>query len=543
MKSTHRILTLAASSAMLLAAPLAGAYSVQVVGGTPVRWASPIVEYYLQQAGSDDLTGEQSLNAIYKAYESWNELGCSDLEFVEVGGAPDPGTTLLAGASANLKSEVVWIEDDTWYYGGYVLGVTAPLYGGDAVIFEADVAFNGYSLTWKVSGGGGGNKTDLESVAVHEFGHQFGLQHNLGPYDSQWWDGPTMNPSILPQSNSRSLEDDDIRGACFLYPAAEDYICDGDDDCPMIVSNDSEGEEYYAGEFGCDASFKTCTQIDLYPVGVSNLGESCTVDANCMEDLYCQPWNEGAVCTGYCETSNSQCPDGFDCAPFQNYPQYGACLPSDGEIKEPEISPQGCTGAADCFEGGLCLPTPTGATKMCTTLCDVASGMGCSPDQGCFDYGQGSDQGGCFPLDMFPPEPGDLPGDDGGDVGGDPPIEDPTDDTPIDEPGGGTDNSDPNDPGADGGTDDTGLDTGSTDETPSGATDVADPGSTDEGTTGDNTEVDPTLDAPSDGGTGSIGQSGNDGCAGGSGSSALWILALLLIAVLPRRRAAGNVCA
>ena len=152
--------------------------TVRVESGVPVRWAQPHVTYYLQQAGSDDLGPEEALEAVRRGFTSWTDVSCSNITFEELGDAPDPTVSVLAGAPANLQNEVVWLEDDHWTMGAYVLGVTAPISGGNGEIIEADIAFNGLQVQWKI---GGGKGTDLESVAVHEIGHMFGQQHNLGP--------------------------------------------------------------------------------------------------------------------------------------------------------------------------------------------------------------------------------------------------------------------------------------------------------------------------------------------------------------------------
>ena len=49
----------------------------------------------------------------------------------------------------------------------------------DGVIIEADISFNGHSCTWSTNGAEGTG--DVESVAVHELGHVFGIGHLSDP--------------------------------------------------------------------------------------------------------------------------------------------------------------------------------------------------------------------------------------------------------------------------------------------------------------------------------------------------------------------------
>jgi hypothetical protein len=374
----------------------ASAFSVRVSSGNPVRWAEPNIPFHIQYEGSDNLTSEVSLQAVTNGFESWMDVDCTDLTFQAVGDAPNPSTVLLAGAMPNGKNELVWMEDSTWQLGKWVLGVTAPLIHLNGELYEADIAFNGYHLKFTVNGNGG---TDLESVAVHEIGHMFGMQHNIGPYS--WNDPPTMAPSISGGLKSRTLEYDDTLGVCFLYPKIEPWGCGDDEDCPMVLDQNDQGEDFYAGSFQCGDD-GTCSILDLYPEDTSLMGEECTTDASCVDDLYCQPWQDSAMCTSYCVSANPQCPETFYCEPFQSYPQYGACLPDDGEIKKPGVD--GCASSEVCSEGMLCLPLPDASKKVCTLLCTVGEDATCPEGELCFSYGNPT--GGCFSPDLIdPPDP------------------------------------------------------------------------------------------------------------------------------------------
>jgi MYXO-CTERM domain-containing protein len=380
------------------------AFSVGVSNGVPVRWKSSTVSFKVQAIGSDDLTPVKTDLAIDAALATWNVLSCSDLVVQRTGDAPNPKSNLLAGANPNGINEVQWLEDATWSYGKWVLGVTAPLTTGGGSITEADIAFNGYKQKWSINGDG---RIDVESVALHEIGHAFGLNHNLGPYDES--DLPTMHPSVLPNLASRSLSPDDASAVCFLYPA-KPYSCSGDADCPMILGHTASGDEYYAGRLGCDTAAGTCTATEYFPAGIAQLGEICEYDSSCVEGLRCQPWQGTGVCTNYCLVEDAACPTDFTCAPFTSVPQYGACLPTDGIPKEPGQGPGGCVSTAVCLGGKLCLPTPTGEKKVCTELCDATVDGACGTGRGCWSYG--SQNGGCFELALFPPpiaEPGPEP--------------------------------------------------------------------------------------------------------------------------------------
>ena len=156
---TIRLFALAAISIFSLAAVEALAFSVRVAGGNPVRWAEHYIPFHIQYEGSDNLTSEASLQAVTNGFESWMDASCSDLFFEPIGDVPNPNTVLLVGNGPNGKNELVWLEDDNWQLGNYVLGVTAPMIYGSGELYEADIAFNGLHLKWTVNGNGG---TDLE---------------------------------------------------------------------------------------------------------------------------------------------------------------------------------------------------------------------------------------------------------------------------------------------------------------------------------------------------------------------------------------------
>lgn len=402
---------------MLVGAALSG-FSVRLTDESPPtaeRWASDVVTYAIELAGSDDLPPEAALDAVRAGFRSWVDVDCATVTFQEVGDAPDPHATLATTAAPDGRNDVVWIEDEAWPFGMYVLGVTAPIVGPDHRIAEADIAFNGVDWQWTTSGNGG---MDLESVAVHEIGHFIGVQHNIGPFELAAQ--PTMAPYVASGVQSRTLEPDDQAAACFLYPATP-YTCLSDADCPLLLSQTFEQDDFYSGRFRCAHDGEgpgTCTTLERFLPQAVGLGEVCHRPEECRAGLECHPYPaapaDGAditeargVCTTGCDpyTTPTTCPTAFHCEAFPApLERAGVCLPDDGRVLPPGEGPDGCLGSAICAPGKACLPPPTGDVRRCALLCPVADGdAGCPPGEGCWGYGAAT--GGCFDRALFPPEP------------------------------------------------------------------------------------------------------------------------------------------
>lgn len=391
---------------LLLLAGTAHGFSVRLSASNEVvRWPTPLVQYYIQYLGSDNLTSEESLLGVRRAFDSWVDVGCSALTFEELGDAPNPATSLLIGKVANGINEVVWVEDDSWatnITGQYTLAVTLPLHDSDTGhMIEADIVFNGYQYSWKLDSGGG---TDLEGVALHEIGHMFGMQHNL-LYDNV--QPPTMAPYISGQNKSRTLELDDEMGVCFLYPA-DDYTCSDDAECPKVVGRDQQGNEFYTGAFPCtpDASDPenapgTCGPFALNVTGIANLGEACPNQEACAAGFICTPLpdqNEDVCATACSVGSNDDCIEGFECVPFAIQPSTGACLPAGGEPFPPGNGPLGCIGGSSCAEGQQCIDTPRDddSLKLCVSTCAADGSKVCPEGTECYFFSEGAAIGACF---------------------------------------------------------------------------------------------------------------------------------------------------
>lgn len=378
-------------------------FSVRLVSVAPVlveRWEALPIPFHLQLAGSDDL-GPASLIAVRAAFSTWATVDCANITFAELGDAPDPNTNLAAGGKKNGLNEVHWLEDSSWRFGSSVLGVTVPILAPDGRLVEADIAFNGLQIQWTSSGNGG---TDLEAVALHEIGHFLGIQHNLGPFFHE--DQPVMAPYIAGGVVGRTLTDDDRAAACFLYPR-ETWTCASDADCPLLLSQTFESDDFYSGRLRCDDG--TCSRLERYVPGQVGLGESCHRPEECRSGLICHPFGESGVCTHACDprapSLADSCENGFDCEPFPPpLDREGVCLPSSGEVYAPGEGPEGCLDAWICSEGRFCMPTPLDpALKRCAALC-TATSPDCPGDTRCYVYaGTG---GACFPPELLPqPEP------------------------------------------------------------------------------------------------------------------------------------------
>ncbi|MDP7039417.1 MAG: matrixin family metalloprotease, partial [Myxococcota bacterium] len=274
-------------------------------------------------------------------------------------------STVVTSQMTDGKNVFTWLEDSSWDFGSYVLGVTMPVYDSYGTINEADIAFNGYNIAgpWSTTSSSMAY-TDIESVAVHELGHYFGAQHVIGGESMS--EPPTMAPSILPDLQSRTLSLDDQKGVCFLYPEST-YACSDTDDCPNIINP----YDQYEGQLACENN--SCAGVSE-ATGSGTLGDSCFSSGDCAASYFCQPTSDGSrYCTQDCNPNVAgSCPSGFECYGYANAAG-GACLP-DGNTSSSSGSSGGGSGSASG-------ETAYGCTCDLTTICD--GNCHCDPECQC----------------------------------------------------------------------------------------------------------------------------------------------------------------
>ncbi|MEC8025712.1 MAG: matrixin family metalloprotease, partial [Myxococcota bacterium] len=372
---------------MLCITTTAASFSIrQTPLGYTTRWSSSNISFYLSPVGSDDISNGTDVSAVLQSFTDWQSISCSKLSFTNLG---DTFTTAVIGngAQPNGQNELIWVEDASWSFGQYVLGVTTPIVYQSGDIVESDIAFNGYSQQWSTTDQWG--RSDVKSVAIHEIGHMFGLQHNL--QGNSLAEPPTMSPAADPYGKSATLEEDDKLGACFLYPAEQQYECNGDAQCPYIVDNAENGDEFYAAKLICNID--QCAYTD----GSSNqgsLGDLCSTQNDCTPPLFCQPLSTGdAYCSQYCIPEANTCPVGYECFPYADS-DGGACLEAPEDVLgEGET----CVGNEQC-ESNVCYPNSFG-TWECRNPCGTDET--CPAGYTCF-YSPGFPTDACLPNDLVP---------------------------------------------------------------------------------------------------------------------------------------------
>ena len=292
----HSMMKLLPSLLMLAFAPSALAGGVNFASGTsPIYWKVPNVKYYVNPAGSEDITDGSDLDAVDESYSDWCDLPCSNIKANYSGTATT--TNMLTNGNSNGNSEVTWVENAAWKYGSGVLGITSPLFYNDGTIIEADIALNGLHHTWTTANPF--NKVDTKSIVLHEVGHWYGIQHYLLT-DYPQNDPPTMTPAWSGTTQTRTLETQDTIPFCYLYGSK---ACSSDSDCPYVVGG-SSGNEYIAGQYSCNGG--QCTWDG--GGGGSGGGTSGGGSPNSCEGI-CGQQAPSCYCDAQCEQYNDCCPD------------------------------------------------------------------------------------------------------------------------------------------------------------------------------------------------------------------------------------------
>ncbi|MFN8063298.1 MAG: matrixin family metalloprotease [Vicinamibacterales bacterium] len=184
-----------------------------------LKWSGP-VRYYVSDVSVPGVTQSQFQAAADNAFKTWTSVKTATLSSQFMG-----FTRSLPGEDDG-RTTLGFLNEPTL---DRVLASTSYLVDGSTgELIEADIFFNS-AFPWSVAAAGEQGRFDVETIALHEIGHLFGLGHSaigeteMGSGGRRVLStGAVMFPIALGPGDvsMRRLRPDDIAGISDLYPAA-----------------------------------------------------------------------------------------------------------------------------------------------------------------------------------------------------------------------------------------------------------------------------------------------------------------------------------
>lgn len=165
------------------------------------RWAEPVVRYLINENFPDC---QDEAAAIRRAAQTWNQTGAGfRFEYA--------GIHSGLSSSYNGKNQIL--------YGNTSKGIAVTwTWEVSGTVLECDTVFSN-RYRWSTADQPAENQMDLQTVALHEFGHWVGLRDLYGDIgDGEYDTGKVMYGFGRYGAVKRTLHPDDVAGIHFVYP-------------------------------------------------------------------------------------------------------------------------------------------------------------------------------------------------------------------------------------------------------------------------------------------------------------------------------------
>ena len=190
--------------------------------GKKLFWPGVCVGVSLQRDGSANIPKPFVQAVMEESFATWSALDCggttATISFSRLADVTCHETAYNKSAP---NANIILFQDTQWHYKGVdnTLAKTTVTFDAETgEILDADIEVNHAYNEFTVSE----SKVvfDLQSVLTHEIGHFIGLDHTLDP-DATMFAGYDEGSTSL-----RTLEADDIAGACAIYPSTRSGKCE-----------------------------------------------------------------------------------------------------------------------------------------------------------------------------------------------------------------------------------------------------------------------------------------------------------------------------